>query len=211
MTVHLRHGAEPQEQLPGRLGSHTGNPGDVVRAIPHEAFQIHQNGGREAILRLEGRLVIAVGRGLAALGQEQLHLHMGVDELQAVPVPGDHHAVPVLLAAPLAHGADDVVCLPALALQDGNVHGPEDLLQKGHLLGQLLGHPMAGGLIAVVPQVAEGGALEVKGHADPIGALLLLHALQDVQEAKNGVGVQPLPGGQGPDAVKRPVDHAVAV
>ena len=78
-----------------------------------------------------------------------------------------------------------------LALQDGNVHGPEDLLQKGHLLGQLLGHPMAGGLIAVVPQVAEGGALEVKGHADPIGALLLLHALQDVQEAKNGVGVQP--------------------
>ena len=127
MPVHSLHGAKFQQQLFGRLRAHTGDAGNVVGAVSHQTFQIHQNGRCKAVLCLEHGLIIAGGRGLAPLGDDQLHLDMGINQLQTVPVASDHHTVPVLLPAPLAHSADDVVCLPALALQDGDVHGPEHL------------------------------------------------------------------------------------
>ena len=117
MTVHLRHGAEPQEQLPGRLGSHTGNPGMLSELSPMRLSDPPKwgAGSRTPPGRPPGHSSWPWS-GPCFGAASPAH---GVDELQAVLVPGDHHAVPVLLAAPLAHGADDVVCLPALALQDG--------------------------------------------------------------------------------------------
>ena len=77
-------------------------------------------------------------------------MDISVDQLQGIPVAGDDDALPVLPGADLAHGADDIIGLPALTLIDGNIHRPQNVLHNGHLLRQLLGHGMTGGLVAVV-------------------------------------------------------------
>ena len=136
---------------------------------------------------------------------------MLVNELQAVPVSGDDDALPVLFTAELPHGADHVIGLPAFRGINGDVHGGEHLLHNGHLDCQLIGHAVAVGLVALIFQVPEGGAVEVEGHAYRIGLLLLLHPLQNVQKSVDGIGIQPIPGGQRLDAEEGPVDDAVAV
>ena len=57
----------------------------------------------------------------------------------------------------------------------------------------------------------EGGFPPVEGDAQGLGALLLQQPLEGGDEAVDGVGVQSVPGSQGPDAVKGAVDDAVAV
>ena len=53
--------------------------------------------------------------------------------------------------------------------------------------------------------------MEVEGHGNGLRLLLLFHLFQDVQKAVDGMGIETLPGGQGPDAEKRPVDDGVTV
>ena len=79
------------------------------------------------------------------------------------------------------------------------------------MLGQLVGHPLATGLVLVVLQVAEGGGPQVKGDGDAVRLHLLPDAQKDVEKAVDGVGVAAVLGGQQLDAVKGPVDDAVAV
>ena len=134
-----------------------------------------------------------------------------INELQGIPVAGNDDALPFVVGADAAHGADDVVGFPALAFVNGDVHGPQDVLHHRHLHGQLFGHTMAVGLVAVVLQMAEGRAVQVEGHADRFRLFFLLHPFQNVQEAVNGMGVKPLPGGQGLYAEKGTVNDGVAV
>ena len=93
----------------------------------------------------------------------------------------------------------------------GDGHGAQHLLHHRHLLGQFLGHALAGGLVIGVGLVAEGGLLPVKGHTQRLRLFLVHEALEHVQKAENGVGIQPVPCGQGLHAVKGAVDDAVAV
>ncbi len=46
---------------------------------------------------------------------------------------------------------------------------------------------------------------------DIAGVRIICQFVEDIQKAVNGVGAQPLPGREQPHAVKRPVDHTVAV
>ena len=193
------------------LRPHPGHAGDVVRAVAHQGLEIDQADGGKAILLRKGRRIIERGVGLPALGDHELDPHVLVDELQAVAVAGDDDAVPARLAGFFGDGADDVVGLPALAGVDGDIHGRKHLLHHGHLLGQLLRHAVAGGLVAVVAQVAEGGAVQIEGHTQAVGLLLGQHPVEDVQKAEDGVGVLPVPGGEQPHPVKGAVDDAVAV
>ena len=134
-----------------------------------------------------------------------------INQLQRIPVTGDNDALPAVVGTDFCHGADHVVGFPALTFVDRDVHGAQNILHHRHLLRQLLGHSMTVGLIALVFQMAEGGAVEVKGHADGLRLLLLLHPLQNVQKAVNSMGVQSIPGGQGTHAEEGTVDDAVAV
>ena len=70
---------------------------------------------------------------------------------------------------------------------------------------------MAGGLVAVIHLVAEGGGLEVEGHGHLVGFAFLEQGEQDIQKAENGVGIAAVFGGQQLDAVKGTVGDAVAV
>ena len=107
--------------------------------------------------------------------------------------------------------AQDVVGLPAFGGDDAVAQVREDLLQHRHLLGQLVRHAVAGGLVALVHLVAEGGGLQVKGHSHFVGLGLLQQGEHDIQKAENGVGITAVLGGQQLDAEKGTVGDAVAV
>ena len=133
------------------------------------------------------------------------------DELQGVLVSRHHHAVPILGLALAGDGTDEVVCLPALQLVAGDAQGVQDLLHHRDLDPELLRHGFAGGLVALLRLVAEGRRVEVEGDAESVGLLLLPQAEEGGEEAEDRVGIEPIPGGEGADAVKRPVEDAVAV
>ena len=151
------------------------------------------------------------GECLAHAGGHQLDAGLVGDQLEAVLVAGHHHALPAPLLAAAGDGAQQVVGLVACQLVAGDGHGGQYLLHHRQLLGQLLRHSLAGGLVVGVCLMAEGGLPPVERHAQCIGLFLVHEPLQHVEKAKNGVGVQSLPGGQGLYPVKGAVDDAVAV
>ena len=167
--------------------------------------------GVKAVGLAEGLGGHVLGGGLPHAGRHQLHLGVVGDELEAVLVAGHHHALPAPLLAAAGDGAQQVVGLVACQLVAGNGHGGQYLLHHRQLLGQLLRHSLAGGLVVGVCLMAEGGLPPVERHAQRLGLFLVHEPLQHVEKAKNGVGVQSLPGGQGLYPVKGAVDDAVAV
>ena len=168
--------------------------------------------GIEAIGLPKGLRGHVLGGGAAHAGGHQLYGGVVGDQLEGIFIPGDDDRVPPGALVRLGDGANQVVGLPAVQLVHGDVQGGEDLFQNGHLTGQLLGHGLALGLIALVGQVAEGGGLAVKSDAQGLGLLLVQQLVQDIQKAKHGVGGLARPGGQvRAHAVKGPVDDGVAV
>ena len=168
--------------------------------------------GVEAVLLPKGIRSYGFGGGLSHTGGDQLDGGVSIDKLEGVLVSGDDDCVATLILVDPGHGAQQVVCLPALQFVAADVHGVQHFLQHRHLGGQLLGHALALGLIALVGQVAEGGGLQIKGHRQAIRLLFVQQLEQDVEESENGVGGQPVPGGQVlADAIKGPVDDGIAV
>ena len=70
---------------------------------------------------------------------------------------------------------------------------------------------MAGGLVAIVHLVAEGGGFEVERDGDLVRVALLEQGEQNIQKTINGVGIAAVLGGQQLDAEKGTVRDAVAV
>ena len=134
---------------------------------------------------------------MTRLGDHQLYMDIFVNELQTVPVTGNSHTFPIVIGANSAHGADHIVRFPALAGVDRDIHSSQDFLHHRHLHRQFLRHTMAGSLVAVILQMSEGGAMEVKGNANRIRLFFLFHALQNIEEAVNGMGIKPLTIGKG--------------
>ena len=195
----------------GGLFPHAAHAGDIVRGVSHEGLQVNHVDGIEAILLPEGLRRHVLGGGLTHASGDQLDLGAVRDELEAVLVPRHHHALPVRRLAFAGDGAQKVVRLPARQLIAGDVQRVQHLLQDRHLHAQLLRHGLAGGLIGGVRSVAKGGGVHVEGDAHRVRLLLPLQAQERGQKAEDGVGIQPLPIGQGPDPVIGAVDDAVAV
>ena len=202
VLLHQRHGG---------LFSDARYAGDVVGAVAHQRLQIDHVDGRKAV-GLPERLRRHILRGgLAHAGGHQLHLGVVGDELEAVLIAGDHDAVPAAGLAFAADGADEVVGLVAGQFVLGDAHRRQHLLERQHLHGQLLRHSLALRLIGRIRLVAERRLPPVEGDAQRLRLLLVQQALERGDKAVDGVGIQTLPGGQGPDAVKGAVDDAVAV
>ena len=215
----LRHGrvqqvdgSIPLDQGHGRLLPHPFHPGDVVAGIPHEGFQIDNVDGPEAVLLLKGLRGHIPGGGTAHAGGHQLDGGGLCHQLEGVLVPCDHHGLPPGGSILHRDGADEVVRLPSVQLVHGDVQGREDLLQDGHLTGQLVGHPLAGGLIALIGQMAEGGGLPVKGDTQCLRFALVQQLVQDGQKAEHRIGGLAVPGGQVlAHAVKGPIDNGIPI
>ena len=132
--------------------------------------------------------------------------------MEGVLVSCDDDGLPARRPVLHGDGADQVVSLPAIQLVHGDVHGPQHLLEQGKLAGQLVGHPLAGGFVSLVGQVAEGGGGPVKGDAESVGLAVVQQLVQNVQKAKDGVGRLTFPCGQVlADSVEGPVDDGIAV
>ncbi|MPM60097.1 hypothetical protein SDC9_106944 [bioreactor metagenome] len=59
--------------------------------------------------------------------------------------------------------------------------------------------------------MAEGGGVKVEGDAHGVGLLLVPQAQKRGQKAENSVGIKPVPGAEGADAVVSAVQNTVAV
>ena len=153
------------------------------------------------------------GHGLAAAhhGGGQQHRGGVAHQLQAVAVSGGQKAVILPGGAGSGQRAQDVVGFPALGGDGAVAQVCQQLLEHRHLLGQFLRHAVAGGLVAVVHFVPEGGSLQVKGHGHLVGLALLEQGEQDIQKAVNRIGIAAVLGGQQLDAKKGAVGNAVAV
>ena len=167
--------------------------------------------GVKTVIGGEGRRCHILGGGLPHAGGHQLHHGVVGNELQAVLVAGDHHAVPAVRLALAGDGADQVVGLPALLLITGNVQGVQHLFQHRHLDPELLRHGLAGGLVGLRGLMAEGWSVDVEGDAQRVRRLLPLQSKERGEKSEDGVGVKPVPCGERTDAVIGPIQDAVAV
>ena len=178
--VQLVNGAVPAHQGHGGLLAHALDAGDVVAGVTHEGLEVDDVDGVKAVFLPEGVGRHILGGGAAHAGGHQLHRGVVGDQLEGVLVAGDHDGVPPGGGVLGGDGAHQVVRLPAVHLVDGDVHGGQHILQNGHLAGQLVGHPLPGGLVAVIGQMAEGGSLAVKGDAQGVGVAVVQQLAQDI-------------------------------
>ena len=184
---------------------------DIIGGIAHQALHLNELSGLDAVFFLNG--VHVHRHRLAASHDSGGKQHSGgvTDQLQAVPVSRGKEAVVLPGGTGSGQRAKDVVRLPALGSDGAVAKVCQQLLEHRHLLGQLFGHAVAGGFVAIIHFVAEGGGLQVKGHGHLVGFTLLEQGEQDIQKAIDGVGVSSVLGGQQLDAEKGAVGNAVAV
>ena len=203
--------AEPLHKGEGGLFADAPHAGDVVGRIAHQALHLDELPRLDAVLFLDGGHIH--GHGLAAAQRRGSQQHGGglAYQLQAVAVSRGKEAVVLPGVTGSGQRAEDVVGLPAFGGDLPVAEVGQELLQHRHLLGQLVGHPVAGGLVAVVHLVAEGGGFEVERHGDLVRGALLEQGVQNIQKAENGVGIAAVLGGQQLDAEKGAVGDAVAV
>ena len=211
VVVEILQAAKLLDKLPGALGANARHPGDAVGGIPLDGLQVDHLAGSDAVLLLDLLHIVEGDLGLAELGGGQPHRGGVRHQLQAVPVPGGDEALAALPLAGGGQGAQDVVGLPPLAGDNAVAQVSEQLLQHRQLLGQFLRHALAVCLVPGVGLVAEGGGLAVKGDGHPAGGGLVQQLFQHGEKAVNAVGKVPGLGGEQLDAVKGPVQNAVAV
>ena len=136
---------------------------------------------------------------------------MVIYKLEGVPIAGDNDTVPAMFAADSPGSAQNVICFPAGKRIGGDVHGTENVFENRHLGGQLIGHGLSGGLVALVGGVSEGRAFFVKGNSQRLRLLGIQKGLHDVQKTIDGACGLTGFGGQVAYPVKGTVDDAVAV
>ena len=211
MRVHAVQRAEIVQQLQRGLFAHARHAGDVVRRVAHQRLEVDQIDRVKAVFFAELFGIIGLVGGLPHAGRDQAHGRPAADQLQAVPVAGDDDAAVAVLVRAAADRADQVVRLVARQLAAHEPHRVQHFLHHRQLGGELIRHALAGGLIGIKLQMAEGFFLYVKAHDRAVGLLVVLQLEQRGQKAVDRVGGQALVVGELPHAVKRAVQNAVAV
>ena len=211
VLIHPVQALKALDEVQGGLFAHAGYAGNVVGGVAHQALHLDELFGLHAVFFHHGGLVHHHRLAAAHPGGGQEHRHVLVHQLQAVPVSGGDEAVVAPCRRGGGEGAQQIVRFVALQADHGKAQVRQQLLQHRHLGRQLLGHAVAGGLVAVEHLVAEGGGLQIKSHRHLVGAVLLQKVQKDVQKSVYGVGVAPIFRGEQLDAVKGTVGNAVAV
>ena len=211
VLVYAFQRAEVLHKAQGSLFADALHAGDIVRGVAHQALNLDELFGRDAVFFLNG--VHIHGHGLAAPhdGGGQQNSGGVAHQLQAVAVSGGEETIVLPGGAGSGQRAEDVVGLPAFGGDGAVAQISQKFFQHRHLLCQLLRHTVAIGLVAIVHFVAEGGSLQVESHSHLVGFALLEQGEQDIQKAVNGVGIAAVLGGQQLDAEKGTVGDAVAV
>ena len=199
--------AELRNQRQRGFFADAGHAGDVVRRIAHQTLDVDELRRLDAVLLADGGRVH--GNGLF-VGRQQ-NRRCIVHKLQAVAVTGSQQRRAARGLARCGQSAENIVGLPAGLADLHKAKVGQQLLQNRHLLGQLLGHAVAGGLVAVVGGVAERRRTLIPRDGDGVGLVRRQQVEQYILEAVDGVGVAAILRRQQLDAEKRAVDQAVAV
>ena len=207
VRVNIFQRAELRHQGQGGLFADARHTGDIIGRIAHQALDVDELRRLHTILFADGGGVH--GNRLFVGGQQ--NGGVVVHQLQAVPVAGGQQGGAPGGLAGGGQGAQNIVGLPALAAYLHKAQVGQQFFQYGHLLGQLLGHAVAGGFVAVVGLVAERRGAQIPGDGHSIGLVGGQQVEQYILEAVNGVGIAAVLGRQQLDAEKRAVDQTVAV
>ena len=210
-TVNFVNAAVLLNERHRRLFADAGNARDVVARVAHECLEVNDVDRLKAVLLGKALGRHALRGGLPHAGGDELDGRVLRDELKRILVTRRCHAVPARRLAFARDGADEIVRLVARQLIARDVHRVEYLLHHRKLHRQLLGHPLALGLVALILQMAEGRLASVEGHAHRVGPLLVLQPRHRDQKAVNGLRVKPVLRRQGTDAVVGAIEDRVAV
>ena len=211
MGIDIFDGVVFADEGKGALFPDARHAGDVIGGVAHQRLDLDELLRLDAVFFPDGggghRFVDGALRG----GFGQNYADAVGDELQGVPVAGTkQHGVAVFLPLP-GQAAQDIVRLVALGFQNGVAQKPQHFLYQGHLLAQLLRHPLAGALVRLVHFVAEGGRVQVEGKGNGVRLLLLDELIDDIEKAVDGVGVGAILRGEQPHPVKGSVDDTVGI
>ncbi len=207
MVVDGLQAAELLHQGQGGFLADARHAGNIVRRISHQALHVDELRRGHAVLFPDGG---GVHRDGLLVGGQQNGSGV-IHQLQAVPVAGGQQGGTALCFAGGGQGAQDVVGFPT---GFAHLHKPQvgqQFFQHRHLLGQFLRHAVAGGLVAVVGLVAEGGGPLVPGDGHRVGLVGGEQVQQNVLESVDRVGVASVLRRQQLDAEKGPVDQTIAV
>ena len=186
VLVHAFQRAKVLHKGQGGLFTNALHARNIIRSIAHQALHLNELSGLDAVFFLNG--VHVHRHRLAASHDSGGKQHSGgvTDQLQAVPVSRSKEAVVLSGGAGSGQRAKNIIRFPAFGGDGAVAEVCQKFLEHRHLLGQLFGHAMAGGLVAIVHFVAEGGSLQVKGNSHLVGFALLEQGEQDIQKAIDG-------------------------
>ena len=156
-----------------RLFANARHAGDIVARVAHQGFEVDNVDGRKAVdlTKALGRHVLR--RGLAHARGNELDGRVPGHELQRILVSRGDDTVPACAFALARDRADQIVGFKARELVAGDVHRVEHVLEHRHLHGELFGHGVARGLVALVLEVAERRLAAVEGDAQRLGLFLV--------------------------------------
>jgi len=177
-------------ELPDPLGRgllpHPGDAGQVVARVTADGGKVGVLLGRQAVLLLHRLRGEAGHLGDAPPGHQ--HRHVGVDELEHVPVAGDDQHVHAVVFGPGGQRGDHVVGLEPGHGQPGDAERVQHLEDQAQLAAEVLGGLPPVRLVLDVLLVPEGGLAAVEGHRD-VGRLLVpQHVDEHGREPVHGVG-----------------------
>ena len=180
---------------------------NVVHLVPHQ-----------------GKVVDDLLRGDAELFHHTFAVHPGLghgidqgdvvaDQLRHVLVTGGDHHVDALAGGFVGQGADNVVGFHLGHDQQGQAHGPDNLVDRFDLHCQVIRHRGAVGLVLFIHLVPEGFALGIKDHHHFRARKILLQATDHTDHTLDGPGRVILAVGQrrqrvvGAEKIGRAVDE----
>ncbi len=207
--VEARQQAVERAELPdeglGRLLADARNAGDVVRRVAPKGQDVDDRAGLDAEDLLDPGLVDGRLLGRVPDGGGR------VDDLEEVLVGGDDDRPEAFFGRPDGERGDGVVGLVLGELGRGDPQGLEDVLEDGHLDGEVVRHGLAVGLVLAVLLVADRRSLDVEDDAQVVGLFGVEELAQGADEAEDGAGREAGRVGQAPDGVVGAVEEGVPV
>ena len=211
MIVNVVKVMEALDQLPRPFRTDARNAGNVVGRVALDRLDVDELSRLNAVILANLLLVVDRHLRLSHLRGGETYRHAAADQLQAVAVAGSNHALRALLPADAGKGAEDIVRLETIALDQTIAEQAQKLLEIRQLLGELLRHSLSRRLVARIRLVAESRSLPIKGNGDGVRLRLGAQPLQHRQKAIDSVCIQTVLRGQNTDPVEGAVQNAVSV
>ena len=193
------------EQQRGALLADSLRARDVVGGVADQAQEVAQ------LLRPDSELLLHLGRVESGHGSRIENGHARVHDLEKVLVDGDDDHLQTVFPRLPGDGGDDVVRLVSRVGEHGHPKDPAHPMEVGDLPRQVFRHGWPGRLVVGKLLVPNRGPGKIHGHGQIVRLLFLDQLAQHARESEDGAGGKPLPVGQSPDGIVRPVElgHAV--